>query len=64
MRSTFRLGESREQVFKLQEADLGEHGHCHAVQSSDEIGHAMYQIDQHEKQLDYNFLAIFLAVWM
>ena len=49
MRSPVKLGESQEQVPQLKEVDLGEHGHRHEVESSDEVGHAGYQIDQHEK---------------
>ena len=48
MKSTNRLDGSRAQVHQLQEVHLGEHGHHHEEQSSDEIGHVGYQIDQHE----------------
>ena len=49
MRSTIRLSESHEQVSQLPEVDLGERGHRHEVQSSDEVGNVRYQNDQHEK---------------
>ena len=50
MRSTIRLSESHEQVLQLPEVDLGEHGHRHEAQSSDEGGHVRWdQIDQYEK---------------
>ena len=50
MRSTIRLSESHAQLIQLTEVvDLGEHGHRHEVQSSDEVGHAGYPIDQHEE---------------
>ena len=49
IRSTVRFDKSHEQVPQLQEVDLGEHGHCHEVENSDEVGHAEYQIDHHSK---------------
>ena len=49
MRSTAILGQSHEQVLQLQEVDLGDHGHRHEVEIIDGVGHAGYQIDQHEK---------------
>ena len=52
MRSTIRSSESHAQVLQLQEVDLGEHGHCHEEQSSDEVGHVGYQIDQHERHYE------------
>ena len=44
-----RLSESHAQVPQLEEVDHGEYGHRHGVQSSDEVGHVGYQIDQLEK---------------
>ena len=49
MRSTNRQDGSHDEVLQLQEADLGEHRHRHEVESSDEVDHAGYQIDQCEK---------------
>ena len=49
MTSTVRFDKSHEQVPQLQEVYLGEHGHRHEVQSSDEVGHAGYQIGWHGK---------------
>ena len=36
-------------VLHLQEVDLGGHGLCHVVHSSDEVGHVAHQNDQHEE---------------
>ena len=49
MKSTNRQDGSHKEVLRLQEADLGEHRHRHEVESSDEVDHAGYQIDQREK---------------
>ena len=52
IRSPFRLGDSHEQVPQLQEVGHGEHGHRLEVESSDEVGHVGYQIDQHERHYE------------
>ena len=49
MGSTIRLGESHAPVPQFLEVDLGEHGQRHEVQSSDEVGHEGYHIDQQSK---------------
>ena len=49
MKSTNRLDESHAQVLQRLEVGHGEQGHRHELQSSDEVGHAGYQIDQLEK---------------
>ena len=49
MKSTKRQDGSHKEILQLQKVDLGEHGHRHEVQSSDQVGHVGYQIDQHEK---------------
>ena len=49
MKSKNMLDGSLAQVLQLPEVDLGEQGQHHGAQSSDEVGHAGYQIDQHEK---------------
>ena len=47
------LDGSLAQVLQLPEVDLCEQGQHHGTQSSDEVGHAGYQIDQHE---EYNYI--------
>ena len=49
MTSTNRKDGSHQKGLQLQKVDLGEHGQRHGAQSSDEVGHVGYQIDQHEE---------------
>ena len=49
MGSTIRLGESHAPVPQFLEVDLSKHGQRHEVQSSDEVGHEGFQIDQLSK---------------
>ena len=53
VKSTSMLDGSLAQVLQLPEVDLGEQGQLHGAQSSDEVGRAWYQIDQHE---EYNYI--------
>ena len=41
-----------QKVLQPQEVDLGKHGHFHEVQSSHEVVHLGYQIDQHSNRND------------
>ena len=45
-RVRLRLDWYHAQVPRPQKVDLGDHGHCHEVQNSHEVGHVPYQIDQ------------------